>query len=330
MNNARRRPGFTIVELLVVIAIIAVLMALLLPAVQGVRESARRSQCSNNLRQLGIGLLSHNDLVGTFPEGMAYPKNFTSYGDGFGTWQMTVLPYIDQASLWTAYRNYGNCDLSGENFASQENVAATTGKRIASLTCPSDIPSPPNPLKYTRHNYGVCFGNTGWDRGQANVDLTVHYPLIQEKSGVKFGGAVFQQSQPGHGARGLSWLRDGASTTLMAAELVMGQRDDARGATWWGSYTGIFTFLRPNDSKPDEMWFWPDDPRNQGACDPSPPNPPCIGEIQGVTNGARSRHQGGVTAIMFDGSVRFVDDAIDLSIWRGLGTARGSEQIGEF
>jgi prepilin-type N-terminal cleavage/methylation domain-containing protein/prepilin-type processing-associated H-X9-DG protein len=321
MSSLRQRRGFTLVELLVVIAILALLMALLLPAVQGVRESARRSQCENNLRQLSLGMLSHHDLVGNFPEGISLPVDRAQYGDSYGTWQMTILPFMELEALWTNYRNYGNRDRLGTamRFASPENLQATTGLRIPALTCPSDTVSSAQ-AGYTRHNYAACFGNTGFNSAtNSGID---YYPQ-QNWAGVVFGGAVFEQGK----TRSAAWIRDGASSTLLAAEVIMGQRNDARGLTWYGTTAGFFTFLRPNDSMPDEVWW---SPSPNTACDPAPPNPPCTWLGRGVTIGARSRHAGGVTVGMCDGSVRFMDDAVDVTIWRGLGTARGSEITGEF
>lgn len=321
MKAQNHRHAFTLVELLVVVAILALLVALLVPAVQAARESARRSQCANNLRQLGIGMQSHHTLVGSFPEGMAMPQNRVQYGDSYGTWQMTILPFIEQAQLWTAYRNYGNRDLLGTSmrFASPENLLATTGQRIATLTCPADTVTSAQ-AGYTRHNYAMCFGNTGFNAASnGGID---YYPQL-DWAGVKFGGAVFEQGK----TRKIEWIRDGTSTTLLAAEVIMGQRNDARGLTWYGTTTGFFTYLRPNDSMPDEAWWAPS---ANGVCDPAPPNPPCTSLGRGVTNAARSRHAGGVTACMFDGSVRFIDDAIDVAVWRGLGTARGTETLGDF
>jgi prepilin-type processing-associated H-X9-DG protein len=305
------------VELLVVIAILALLVALLVPAVQSARESARRTQCSNNLRQLGIGMLAHHDLIGTFPEGISVPLNGALYGDSYGTWQMPILPFIEQESLWKGYRNYGNRELLGSagRFASTDNLQATTGQRISTLTCPSDTATP-HAAGYTRHNYAVNFGNTGID---GTIALGQTYVAQASRSGVTFGGAPFTQGKP----RKIDWIRDGTSTTLMVAELIMGQRNDIRGLTWYGTTAGFFTFLRPNDTLPDQLWW------SMPNCDAAQPNPPCS-QGNDPTIGARSRHAGGVTVAMLDGSVRFVTDDIDVATWRALGTARGSEALGDF
>src|SRR5277367_746607 len=95
-----RRRGFTLIELLVVIAIIAVLIALLLPAVQSAREAARRIQCVNNLKQLGLAMHNYQSAINTLPQGMN--------GDAWGTWLNAILPYVEQQNLFSAWNSYGN------------------------------------------------------------------------------------------------------------------------------------------------------------------------------------------------------------------------------
>src|SRR5271168_2243852 len=95
-----RRFAFTLIELLVVIAIIAVLIALLLPAVQAAREAARRAQCTNNLKQIGLGMHNYNTSVGTFPYGMKAAN--------WGTWLVAVLPYVEQQALFNSWNSAGN------------------------------------------------------------------------------------------------------------------------------------------------------------------------------------------------------------------------------
>src|SRR5881227_1150297 len=100
MFVVQRRRGFTLIELLVVIAIIAVLIALLLPAVQAAREAARRSQCVNNLKQIGLGVMNYESSIGCFPPG--------EKGCCWGTWNVFILPYIEQSALYNSWNSYGN------------------------------------------------------------------------------------------------------------------------------------------------------------------------------------------------------------------------------
>ena len=130
-----RSRGFTLIELLVVIAIIAVLIALLLPAVQQAREAARRSQCKNNLKQLGLAMHNYHDVYNVFPVGQ--------YNCCWGTWMVGILPYIEQAPLFQLYQNSGGNDATGPRYSSAPNTTQVTTRRLAVLTCPSDKDSRP-------------------------------------------------------------------------------------------------------------------------------------------------------------------------------------------
>src|SRR5262245_19657362 len=153
--------AFTLVELLVVIAIIGVLVALLLPAVQSARESARRSQCSNNLKQLGLGVTQYADAnKGAFPVG--------SYSCCSGTWQVAMLPFIEQKALYDQYKTFGQLNASGEidtvngRYSSSQNTPVTK-TLIKVYTCPSDNKVEPR-SGITFHNYVGNHGNTTLNR----------------------------------------------------------------------------------------------------------------------------------------------------------------------
>src|SRR5262245_43674937 len=164
----RTRSGFTLVELLVVIAIIGVLVALLLPAVQTAREAARRAQCSNNLKQLGLAVTQYADTYkGAFPAG--------SYGCCWGTWLVGLLPYIEQKALYDQYKYYGAVQNQAGNAISQTDTTTRYGGsqnlpvtrlRIQAYTCTSDsIVDAPNLFSgITWHNYVANHGNTSLSR----------------------------------------------------------------------------------------------------------------------------------------------------------------------
>jgi prepilin-type N-terminal cleavage/methylation domain-containing protein/prepilin-type processing-associated H-X9-DG protein len=307
----RPRSGFTLIELLVVIAIIAVLIGLLLPAVQKVREAAARAKCQNNLKQLGLGMHNYHDAYGRLMEGLPPARTPPGYTCCWGTWMVPILPYIEQDVLFRLYQNYGGNDDTGPRYGGQPNRANVTSKRLTILTCPSDTPNAPL-SGITSHSYALNFGNTGvWQQLSLN--------------NVRWAGAPFGNGDTRVKNVTLSQITDGTSTTLMAAELIIGQYTDLRGFTWWGDSAGFTTYLAPNSPLPDVM-------NVDSYCVNQPPNPPCTG-IPTATNppmvAARSRHTGVVNVVMCDGSVRSVSDTININTWRALSTTQGGEVVTE-
>jgi len=296
--------GFTLVELLVVIAIIGVLVALLLPAVQAAREAARRSSCSNNLKQLAIAAHNRHDQLGTLPPGMG------PYGCCWGTWVPLILPYIEQANVSDKYVNWGGNDMTGPRYSSSPNTVNVTNVRFKVMSCPSDQNNVPfNNL--TNHNYAANWGNTGY--GQSTVQ------------GIRFLEAPFgiakEVNKPFDGKR-LAQLTDGTSTTVLFFEVRQGQGRDLRGFTWWGDAAGATAFLAPNSPLPDRIY-------TDFYCNNIPINPPC--DVSNTTNpsmyASRSRHPGGVQIALADGSVRFVAQTVAIDVWRAASTAQGGESL---
>lgn len=291
--------GFTLIELLVVIAIIAILIGLLLPAVQKVREAAARLKCQNNLKQVGLALHNHHDAVGALPVGVN--NTFAVYG----TWQTKLLPYIEQDALGRAY-NYNVFYGSAPN-------TTVTNVRLSILTCPSDTPST-GVGTLTSHNYAANFGNTAVDYNPSGPDTG----QLASFGGLTFGGAPFAQNK----TFDLNSLTDGTSNTLLVAEVIQGQQGDLRGFTWWGHGAVFVGYLGPNSASPDVLY-------DATYCKNVAPNPPCIGPATAtnpVMMGSRSRHAGGgVSAVLGDGSVRFFTNSIRLQTWRELSSARGGE-----
>ena len=341
MRNRRRRRvprGFTLIELLVVIAIIAILIALLVPAVQKVREAAARTQCQNNLKQIGLAMHNYHDASKKLPAGVG------NYGCCWGTWAMSVLPFIEQDPMWKQYVNFNGNDNTGIRYAAGVNHDKVTSQRVAIYTCPSDVIAAPY-SGMTHHNYGVNYGNTSW------------YQVAV--AGVAFGGAPFRgypagwitdkQMQQTYGwvqpdsdklakFQQYGWagqpqqrftdVTDGTSTTLMASELVQGQGGDAqpdlRGFIWWGNASGFTAFNLPNSNAPDVQ--------TGGACNVAATwNIPCTtlnSDVYPRMASARSRHSpGGVNAVMCDGHVVWIGNSISLPVWRALSTSQGGESM---
>ncbi len=296
--------GFTLIELLVVIAIIAVLIALLLPAVQQAREAARRSACQNNLKQIGLALHNYHDVHKSFPVGQ--------YGCCWGTWNVAIMPFIDQRNLSDRYEHNRKFGVPVDNarYGHAVNLPVTR-TRLEVLTCPSDTPNAPI-SRITSHNYAVNFGNTAYTQGTVN--------------GVTFLGAPFVYSGSVGKTAALRDLRDGASSTMLVAEVLQGVGTDLRGFSWWGDASQFTTYLAPNAKLPDRIY-------SATYCQNLPAqNLPCA--VSTTTDptmfAARSRHSGGIQTVLGDGSCRFVSENIDLRIWRGISTSRGAETIGNF
>jgi len=310
------RRAFTLIELLVVIAIIAVLIALLLPAVQQARESARRSQCKNNLKQLGLAMHNYADTFGRLPPGSVYYDG--SQNADTICWYQQILPYIEQSAL------YNNLDFDNLH-ASADTVGGRTlmTTNVTVMQCPSDAPSINEPgnatWKSVRMNYLVNLGNT--NQGQKIQGTT------------NFLGAPFGYYT---GAR-FADIFDGTSNTLLMSEIVKPSQGDG----YWSGYLGkpfnvggggFTAYYTPNSTNSDIACRNCPNIPIQGlpsyTCEASagPNHSDCWKQVFS----ARSRHTGGVQAVLCDGSVRFVSENINLATWQGASTSGGSETLGEF
>jgi prepilin-type N-terminal cleavage/methylation domain-containing protein/prepilin-type processing-associated H-X9-DG protein len=334
----RSRHGFTLIELLVVIAIIAILIGLLLPAVQKVREAAARIQCQNNLHQISLAMHNYHDAYQKFPPGVG------DFGCCWGTWAMAILPYIEQDNMWRLYVNFNGNDLTGIRYGNAPNTTNVTSKQLKVFTCPSDVVAATY-AGMTHHNYGVNYGNTNmYGTTVAGVSFGGApfraYPagwLTDAKMQATYGWAqpdsdkrvLFQQyGHAGQPQATIPAIADGTSNTLMVSELIQGQGGDAapdlRGFIWWGSASGFTAFNLPNSNAPDVM--------TGGACNvPATWNIPCTtinSQAFPKMSSARSRHTGGgVNAAFCDGHVTWVSNNISLGAWRALSTTQGGEVV---
>lgn len=322
--------GFTIVELLVVVAIIGMLIGLLLPAVQAARESARRTRCSNNLKQLGLGMLGYHDAYGVLPLGSStWPCIQT-------TWLPCLWPFVEQADLASRF-NYG------QNFAGWPNTNTASSSPLAPLSvriplyyCPSDRPNAiqttsTNNYIRARTNYAtnatalVRSGTTF--RGPFNTLFSNSYTGCSgSPQPVSFGVMGYKGPQ----ATRFRSVTDGLSKTLLLSEINFIATDnespsDPRGDTY--SFLAFDTSLTTPNSSFDIVASWFSAPNY--FCANTPPHLPCQATGSGNTFrfAARSKHADGVQTAFADGAVRFITNSIDLATWQAVGTISGGETL---
>jgi prepilin-type N-terminal cleavage/methylation domain-containing protein len=304
--------GFTLVELLVVIAIIGILIALLLPAVQAAREAARRSQCTNNIRQLAIAMHNYHDSSKYLP--INYGGNQTYNADCTGhSWVSQCLPQFEQQALFARIRwgkalNTGNTDG-----AINSDVSYT---RLSALTCPSDS-----------HNAGICrdAANCGGDRAGTNYKAVAGSNWAWGDFAGAGNGISGPSGDPGTNGldRGngiicrnsdnqrsnhtsMATFQDGTSNTLMLGEAVPYWCNHSW--WWWFNGTtatcGVALNYRKATTNLDAAYG--DWPNNYSFF---------------------SLHTGGANFAKGDASVSFVNDAIDIAVYRGMATVMGREAV---
>jgi len=302
------RRGFTLIELLVVIAIIAILIALLLPAVQQAREAARRTQCRNNLKQLGLALHNYHDAHRVFPPACIRGRQGTNLGiEQTGTWLIYILPYIDQASLYNTFNFPFVGGLYGLGSYGTANMAMVHTP-IPAFICPSDPDAKVKP-------FGTWFCNTppnsNGDYATTNyAGMTHSVWRIGTEAGGSFPTFSYDGTLGNSGRTGIQDVLDGTSNTIIVAEVA---NSPTNGWPW--GWDGALTDARLTPNAPGT---WPG-------------NGVWTNSREGANaQTASSYHEGGIHVGMADGAVRFISENIDLGLYRSLATRRGGEVVGEF
>jgi len=353
--------GFTLIELLVVIAIIAILIALLLPAVQQAREAARRSQCKNNLKQIGLALHNYHDTHSVFPPMKTWNNGTDCPGGGNGwtnqggySWRVMIMPFVDQAPAYNRidfinHHSQSACPNSSNSWSQINNTA------IGAYLCPSD-PTPPSNGSSTGTNYGGNIGASSLTQiGIGSTSGTISYQQL---------GGFFQMIGNTGALRVTATdIKDGTSNTIAVEEVFRGRVMSVRGSGTWGIATNQrcnrwmiegsceATGTLGRGGTRGDIWAETETasgnpggnlqvgatgtPTGDGG-----PNDPRADQVswngendEAVHNGFRpasSTHTGGVHVLMADGAVRFVSDNVDSNTWNAAHSRAGGEVQGEW
>lgn len=328
--QVRRKRGFTLIELLVVIAIIAILIALLLPAVQQAREAARRTQCRNHLKQIGLAIHNYHDVANMFPLGTGY----SLWG-----WRVFILPYIDQAAQYNLINFTDGIDNTGATCRGQGSACYTSQHQANALTaagrlnwattpftvyaCPSD-PLGNTPYSTTlaniNGNYYGCAGNVN----SVNRINTGSYGPGTRHRIICLATATCTEPYPGNAGlfseyngvfRYVAKVRIGDVTDGTSNTFAVGERAVDQAHSWGWTMTG--TEGDGMIGTGGGIWKGPLTVANGY-------------NSSGASCVFSSHHVGGAHFLMADGAVRFVSANIDYATLNALGTTSGGEIVGEF
>ena len=327
-----KRRGFSLVELLVVIAIIGILVSLLLPAVQAAREAARRMQCANNLKQIGIGMHNHHDTYNMFPPGSEWKTHpsYPSIAPMLFRWSAhaRITPFIEQYALYDdldmempLYGHDGTTNVTG--FGLHANNQEAVAQMVKTFLCPSDQAGHLDPA-FGTISYMACYGSGADNGGTSDADGVLFTNSMIRFADIIDGTsntALFSESLIGPGGEPqqppftdplevILWVPGGGPTRPSEAGCASPVFAFAtRGERWVDGaalYSGYNHWYAPNSDQPD-----------------------CMGR-SGIWKAARSRHPGGVNVLFCDGSVRFVGETVESATWRALGSRNSGEAIGQY
>ncbi|MCA9088235.1 MAG: DUF1559 domain-containing protein [Planctomycetaceae bacterium] len=332
---SQRRTGFTLIELLVVIAIIAILIALLLPAVQQAREAARRTQCKNNIKQLGLALHNYHDTHGVFPYSTmgdasvdaTSPSSPTTLGiSGVNQrgW-LHILPFIDQAALYNkadfsgAFGGYnrGGATMAGD--PATNGNGAVVSHLVTAFLCPSD----PGDRQFRSSDSTYAISAAAYSAGMYGSKTSYDFSVQRYSSSVSLWAASSGTTRRLFGPHSGSRIRDVTDGTSNTAAIVEGTLDvkDGVGQTWgYTKWVGNGIDLAASEG----INFWI-------CCSwRTPPNADTRAGRTSSWGGPGSNHTGGAHVLMTDGAVRFLSENISSVTRKNLAYISDGEVIGEF
>jgi prepilin-type N-terminal cleavage/methylation domain-containing protein/prepilin-type processing-associated H-X9-DG protein len=332
-----RRSGFTLIELLVVIAIIAVLVALLLPAVQQAREAARRSQCKNNLKQIGLAMHNYHEKQNCFPISVGW-NWYNNERQGAFSDKVMMLPELDRSTLYNA-TNINDFPYDSLGWFGNNSNTPSQSLRLPIFNCPSQ----PYTISGGQANFtyaintgvqGVYAGGTQGVQGKhngaatyvgagGNSDSPASFKTMSDGSSntVAYAEFVIDGNNALNRWQVRTWAGDAWSQTpaqirqACLSQSGLSGRNPERGASWAWSWIGVGGAYSHN-MMPNEV-----------SCQTTNGETDWCGSSLMT---AQSFHTGGVHVLMGDGSVKFINQNINNNTWWGIGTSNGSEQLGDF
>lgn len=357
MSRMPQRPGrkgFTLIELLVVIAIIAVLVGLLLPAVQQAREAARRTSCKNNLKQIGLALHNYHDTHNIFPPGVINSGNCTPTDNPGYTFALNhtgwimMLPYLDQAPLYNQWNfnipSNGMSATAGAGAAVPlispwPNTNTPLGQtKLAVFMCPSDNTQESLAVRLTttdhyianhaRSNYVFCAGGhgNGWPEDRFYTIFRTASAQILDGRNVPYRGMFGFQ-----GSARMSDVRDGTSNCIAVCESAQLNRADDAYTPIWGGHRrhGTFAVNHPTFSDPNHInnaRYHINGPIHVNGMTGSS----AVDDKRFYVNVASSVHTGGIHVLMGDGATKFLGENLDKSLYALLTRINSGQPRGDF